>query len=60
MYEPEDQEPVRREIDWDAWEKNRFSGWNRWWLLISLLSMAAMVGVWIASGGDAIPWGPPR
>ena len=60
VFDPEEEKPVRREVDWDAWEKNRLTGWNRWWLLLMVLMMAAMVGLWMKSGGTMVPGAPPR
>ena len=50
----------RPTVDWDAWEKNRLkSGYTRWWLILMLVSTVSMIALYIQSGGDMIPWGPP-
>lgn len=62
VYEPEhpnDEPDERPAYDWDAWEKNRFRGRNRWWLILMVLLVAAMTVRFFQSGGEAIPWGPP-
>jgi len=66
VYEPdeESQEPAspdeRPAYDWDAWEKNRMTGWTRWWMLLMLVSAVSMVALYFQSGGTMIPWGPPK
>ena len=52
VYDPEEEEPVRREVDWDAWEKNRFTGFNRWWLILMMAIMLASAVQFLVRG----PW----
>jgi hypothetical protein len=66
VYEPDEEREEgagpddRPVVDWDAWEKNRLSsGWTRWWLILMLVSTVSMIALYIQSGGDMIPWGPP-
>jgi hypothetical protein len=59
VYDPDEQDQPPGEVDWDAWEKNRFSGRGRWWLLLMVVSMAAMTALYFQSDGTFIPWGPP-
>lgn len=56
-----DQEPTdpdeRPAVDWDAWEKDRFTGWNRWWLLLMMaITVASAIG-FLINGGDYGPFG---
>jgi hypothetical protein len=39
-HDEEQGEPGR--VDWDAWERNRFTGWRRWWVI--LLAAMAVAG----------------
>jgi hypothetical protein len=43
MYDPEEEEgdAARPGVDWDAWEKNRFTGWRRWWIILMVATVAA-------------------
>ncbi len=62
MYDA-DEEPTdpeeRPAYDWDAWEKNRFSGRGRLWMILMVAVIIALTIQFFQSGGDAIPWGPP-
>ncbi|MCU1372130.1 MAG: hypothetical protein JWO77_3324 [Ilumatobacteraceae bacterium] len=55
VFDPEEDEPVRREIDWDAWEKNRFTGWTRWWLVLMLATTLALSVQFLVNDGKLGP-----
>jgi len=38
VYDADEEPEEKPAYDWDAWEKNRFTGFNRWWFIL----MAAM------------------
>ena len=63
VYEPdEDRVDAEEEpaVDWDAWASGRMRGRGRWWLIVMVMTMAAMTALYIRSNGAFIPWGPPR
>jgi hypothetical protein len=56
----EQQDPDERPAyDWDAWEKNRFTGLRRWYLLMLIVGAISMTILYFQSDGQVIPWGPP-
>ena len=42
VYDPDEEQEPKPAYDWDAWEKNRFTGWNRWWFILMLATTVAL------------------
>jgi hypothetical protein len=66
VYEPDEDRDQgagpddRPTVDWDAWERDRLNNPRiRWMLILMLVSAVSMIALYIQSGGDMIPWGPP-
>ena len=58
MYEPDearDESEERPAVDWDAWEKNRFTGWNRWWMILMISILVVTTIGFLKSGGTGLP-----
>ena len=50
MFDREEEEPAQGGVDWDAWEKNRFTGWRRWWIILMVATAAAATLAFLING----------
>lgn len=55
-----DEEPAepdeRPAYDWDAWERNRFTGLRKWWILM-LAAITVMLTIqFLTSDGNLMPF----
>lgn len=55
MYDGDEEREDEPGIDWDAWERNRMTGWTRWWMLLMGAMVLLLTLRFFQSGGSMFP-----
>jgi len=55
VYDADEEREDEPGIDWDAWERNRMTGWTRWWMILMAATTLALTIRFIQTGGSMFP-----
>ncbi len=55
MYDADEERDEEPGIDWDAWERNRMTGWTRWWMILMAATTVALTIRFLQGDGSFLP-----